>query len=419
MCRSSCARARFAHAWRAWGSAAKTPHTPPAGIDAGLARAYDPRITPTRSHLSRSRALVALAAAALAWLLAAPADGQGFGADTPGGSGKQVVTVTSLADAGPGTLREALAGGGGRSIVFAVGGVIRTTMELYVTGGFVTIDGTTAPAPGITLDGHGLVIRGNRGAHDVIVRGLRIRHAKNDGIQVTNAAYNVLIEHVSIQGAADGNLDITQGARDVTVRWSILARPRFDEKNMLISYGPSRITLHNNLFVGARQRNPLVKMTTGVASDTTVDMRHNLIWGWRAGVATDIRDGVWINVVGNYYGGTSDMKDAIVVNWDPVDTPPRVYIADNIRADGRPFHARAAGNATAPLPAPAVPGGRPCEEAHAVLRKAGVRPLDAVDETFVRLVTLAACEPSPPREDTPKDEQKDPAQEAAREAPKP
>jgi pectate lyase len=347
---------------------------------------------------------VAFAGAALACgLLAAPVSGQGFGADTPGGTGKPVVTVTSLADAGPGTLREALAGGGDRSIVFAVGGVIRTAMELYVTGGFVTIDGTTAPAPGITLDGHGLVIRGNRGAHDVIVRGLRIRNAKNDGIQVTNAAHNVLIEHVSIHAAADGNLDITQGARDVTVRWSILARPRSGEKNMLISYGPARISLHHNLFVGARQRNPLVKMTTGVATDTTVDMRHNVVWGWRSGVATDIRDGVWVNVVGNYYGGTSDMKDAIVVSWDPADTPPRAYVADNVRADGRPFHPRARGNATAPLPAPAIPGTRPCEEALAVVRKAGARPLDGVDEMFVGMVKVAACEPSPAPEDAPKD----------------
>ncbi len=354
----------------------------------------------------------------MAWALAAPAAGQGFGADTPGGTGKLVVTVTSLADAGPGTLREALAGGGDRSIVFAVGGVIRTAMELYVTGGFVTIDGTTAPAPGITLDGHGIVIRGNKGAHDVIVRGLRIRNAKNDSIQITNAAHNVLIEHVSTHGAADGNIDITQGARDVTVRWSILAKPRFHEKNMLISYGPARISLYNNLFVGARQRNPLVKMTTGVATDTTVDMRHNVVWGWQRGIATDIRDGVWINVVGNYYGGASDMRDAIVVNFDPADTPPRAYIADNVRADGRPIHPRGTGNLTAPLPAPAIPGGRPCEEAHAVLRKAGARPLDAIDERFVAMVTVAACEPSPPQEEPAKDAPTVDAKEPDREAPK-
>jgi hypothetical protein len=340
-----------------------------------------------------------------------PAHGQGFGADTPGGSGKRVVTVTSLADVGPGTLREALNGGGDRSIVFSVGGVIRTSRELWVTGPFVTVDGTTAPAPGITLEGHGIVIRGTAGAHDVIVRGIRVRDAKNDGFQVTNGAYNILLEYVSSHGAADGNIDITEGAHDVTVRWSILARPRFHEKNMLISYGGmSRISLHHNLFVGARQRNPLVKMTTGVASDTTVDMRHNLVWGWRSGVATDIRDGVWINVVGNYYGGGGDMRDAIVVKWDPADAPPRAYVADNVRADGRPIHARGTGTVTTPLPAPPIPGGRPCEEAHAVLARAGVRPLDAVDESFVTMVTLPPCDgpPSPPREDAPTIETNEP-----------
>jgi pectate lyase len=354
-------------------------------------------------------ALVTLAACVLAWTLARPAHGEGFGADTPGGTGKQVVTVTSLADSGPGTLRAALAGGGHRTIVFAVGGVIRTNMELYVTGPFVTIDGSTAPEP-VTLDGHGLIIRGNRGAHDVIVRGIRVRNAKNDGIQITNAAHNVLIEHVSIHGSADGNIDITEGSRNVTVRWSILAKPRFHGKNMLISYaGMARISLHHNLFIGARQRNPLIKMTRGVATDTTVDMRYNVVWSWAAGVGTDIRDGVGVNVVGNYYGGAGEMRNAIVVAWEPADTPPRAYVAGNVRADGRPFHAvRANGNASEPLPAPEMSPGRPCEEAHAVARKAGVRPLDAVDELVLAELKLPACDGTPPS-DEPREDPKDEA----------
>ena len=70
---------------------------------------------------------------------AAYAEPEGFGAKTPGGAGKPTYRVTSLADSGPGTLRAALAGGGHRSIVFAVGGVIRMTSALYVIGPFVTI----------------------------------------------------------------------------------------------------------------------------------------------------------------------------------------------------------------------------------------------------------------------------------------
>jgi hypothetical protein len=106
---------------------------------------------------------------------------QGFGAITLGGRGGALVRVTTLDDAGKGSLREALRHGH-RTIVFDVAGEIALKSHLYVQGAFVTIDGLSAPPPGITLRGHGLVIRGNRGAHDVIVRGIRVRDSAIDGI---------------------------------------------------------------------------------------------------------------------------------------------------------------------------------------------------------------------------------------------
>ena len=67
----------------------------------------------------------------------------------------------------------------------------------------------------------------------MIVRGIRVRAAAVDGINVIKGAYNVLIDHVSIHGSADGNLDIGTGAHDVTVSWSILSGIH---TNMLIKY---------------------------------------------------------------------------------------------------------------------------------------------------------------------------------------
>ena len=134
---------------------------------------------------------------------------QGFGATTPGGAGSTVVHVTNLNDSGPGSLREALSQGN-RTVVFDVSGDIVLQDYLYVRGAFITIDGFTAPAPGITLRNRGLVIRGSRGAHDVIVRGIRVRNSPLDGIQVSYGAYNVVIDHVSVHGSGDGNLDITE-----------------------------------------------------------------------------------------------------------------------------------------------------------------------------------------------------------------
>ena len=152
----------------------------------------------TRVHLKRSSLLIL--AAILAPLLSftkAAHSYQGFGATTPGGSGKIVVHVTNLNDSGPGSFREAVKQGN-RTVVFDVGGEILLGDYLYVLGAFITIDGSTAPSPGITLRNRGLIIRGNKGAHDVIVRGLRVRGSPIDGIQIAYGAYHVVIDHVSV-----------------------------------------------------------------------------------------------------------------------------------------------------------------------------------------------------------------------------
>ena len=139
---------------------------------------------------------------------------EGFGSSTPGGDNGSQVTVTSLADSGPGTLREAIAGNN-RRIVFAVAGTITLSSDLSVRDrSFITIDGSTAPSPGITIQGRGIDIRNS---HDIIVTHMRIRNAGNDGISVRYGAYNVVIDHCSVTDSVDGNIDITEGAHDVTV----------------------------------------------------------------------------------------------------------------------------------------------------------------------------------------------------------
>lgn len=325
--------------------------------------------------------------------LAAEYRPQGFGATTPGGAGGAVVRVTTLADAGPGSLRAALAGGR-RTIVFDVAGEIELLDHLYVGGAFVTVDGTTAPAPGITLKNRGLIIRGTRGAHDVIVRGLRIRGASIDGIQISYGAYNVVIDHVSIHGAGDGNLDITENSRDVTVQWSVFAEPAAG-KNMLIKYHPSRVTLHHNLFVKGLTRNPNVSIDNDAppATDTTLDMRNNVVWDWGVGWGSELHNGVRANVVNNYYASPAsragDRRQALVVDR----ATARVHVSGNVSGDG--VDLSALGNEAAPLPAPPIDPEDACTAARAVLAGAGVRPLDALDQSYFSAITLPGC-PAPP-----------------------
>ena len=163
---------------------------------------------------------------------------QGFGASTVGGEGQAVYHVTTLEDYNPttvppeptilGSLRHALLQGN-RRIVFDVGGVIETKSRIRIRGANITVDGFTAPAPGITIKNLGLRLSGNDGAHDVIIRGVRVHIVNNvpgqeDGIAIVAGAFNIVIDHVSVRGASDENIGINN-AHDITISSSILADP--------------------------------------------------------------------------------------------------------------------------------------------------------------------------------------------------
>jgi hypothetical protein len=159
----------------------------------------------------------------------------------------------------------------------------------------------------------------------------------------------VLIEYVSVHNSADGNIDITRdGTRDVTVAWSVLAEPAGEEKNMLIAFLPSRVSLHHNLFIAAQQRNPQVTYDDSAArtrdTETTLDMRNNLLWNWRGGYGARIRYGARANVINNYFAAAGgDASDALVVCrglandsqcYDDTTNVARAFVSGNVSADG-------------------------------------------------------------------------------------
>jgi pectate lyase len=316
---------------------------------------------------------------------------EGFGAGTPGGAGKAVYRVTTLADSGPGSLRDALAAGH-RCVVFDVAGVITLRSQLYVRGAFVTVDGFSAPAPGITLRGYGLSAWGTHGAHDVIVRGLRVRDAGQatcegmtdhdgqcwDGIQIKNGASRVVIDHVSIDNASDGALDIT-GSSDVTVQWSILSGTA---KQSLIGESP-RVSMHHNLFIEGQTRQPQVGWSqppAGSTRDVDLDLRNNVIWGFSA-YGTIVRSGALANVVNNYYSSPSRtlLKQVLVVEQ------ARVHAAGNHSGQGVAIDT----SSTDPRAFAAAPvtTTEACPAAYEVVEAAGARginvTLDAIDRGYL------------------------------------
>jgi hypothetical protein len=331
---------------------------------------------------------------------------EGFGAATPGGTGKPVYHVTNLNNAGPGSLRDACSLGN-RNVVFDVGGDIVLSSEVTLRASFITVDALTAPSPGITLKNYGLIIRGTAG-HDIIVRGMRIRDAHQDGIWVTDAAYNVVIDHVSVQNSGDGNIDITRvGTRDITVCWSILAEPAGEEKNMLLAFKQSRITLHHNLFIDASQRSPQVTFDDSTEraqdTDTTLDMRNNLIWNWRGGYGSRIRYGGQANVVDNFYSSDGgDGSDALIICkglpvdsdcYNDVTNTARAYVSGNFSADGVNLNVR--GTEATPFLSAHVATDEAHVAACQVRDGAGARPLDLIDQQYLSTISLSPCQVTP------------------------
>lgn len=134
---------------------------------------------------------------------------EGGGMFTAGGRGGKVIVVTSLADEGPGTLREACETGGARIIVFNVAGIIQLKSPLTVRAPYLTIAGQTAPGDGVCVTGASFLID----THDVIIRHMRFRRGQTDvafrdDAIGGNTVGNIIIDHVSASWGLDENMSM-------------------------------------------------------------------------------------------------------------------------------------------------------------------------------------------------------------------
>jgi len=223
---------------------------------------------------------------------------EGFGSATPGGRGGAVVEVTSLADTGPGSLRAALEDGTGpRTVVFRTSGTISLSQHIHMRGesdSFVTVAGQTAPGEGIQLANYGIQI--SAGAHDIVLRYLRIRpsngpgdfHQDIDAVELWGSdgtnVHDIVIDHCSLEWAMDENMSAWDHVTDVTVQRTIIAEAEVDgqdheyAKGILIGADPSaakpdRFSFHHLLFAHNPDRNPRVAYAV-------TDFRNNIIYDW-------------------------------------------------------------------------------------------------------------------------------------------
>jgi hypothetical protein len=358
---------------------------------------------------------------------------EGAGAFAKGGRGGVVYKVTSLADAGSGTLRAAIEAHGARTVIFELSGTITLRSPLRIENSFVTIAGQTAPGDGITLRGQPLIIA----ADDVIVRYIRSRLGSASGTQADAVTVvkgrNVIIDHVSASWSTDEALSLSSrftppgnGFYDVTVQWSIISESldRSTHEKGRHGYGTlirashgARISFHHNLWAHHQARMPRpgnYKSPKDDPDGPIIDFRNNVFYNWggdpganhttdgplagkgridklAAGYNADADIVVAYNFVNNYYKRGPDSRASLI--FCEHDRSARAFVAGNAMNGGVPqdqgsliaCNPPASYRLTSPAPFAAVATSGARVAFQRVLAGAGAsKARDAVDKRIIR-----------------------------------
>jgi hypothetical protein len=345
---------------------------------------------------------------------------EGFGAASKGGEGGRLITVTTLADSGPGSLREALAVAGPRIVRFGVEGSIELKSRIRVTSGRLTLDGSTAPGAGVVIRNYVMQFAGD--CDDIILRHIRTRVTTGgdsgdclcfwgkDGGTVER----VLVDHCSLMGATDEAVNTWGKVRDVTVQWTIIAEARLPHsKGWLSGVGSDRVSIHHCLFAQNADRNP--KLEGGF-----YDVVNCVVFNWSVNNAAKVDKGARVNFVNNVYipGPASAGPKGCFFPEDP-EKGTKLYLAGNFgphTPDGAgdqwqnvTFYDPAGGKAAEKRPAPdefratepfaaakvTVQGAK--EAMELVLERAGARVRDEDDLRVVQAVRDRKGSPGRPQ----------------------
>lgn len=200
---------------------------------------------------------------------------EGFGALATGGRGGTVYRVTSLDDAGPGSLRDAVSEPN-RVVVFDVAGVIRTTSQIAGKSN-LTIAGQTAPAPGVTLYGPGISFSGQS---NIVMRHIRLRGSINNSrgskqLNVADSGSNMIFDHLSISWGRWDNLGFTDKASKITLQDSIVAEAIDPQRFGALIDSADGITVVRTLWANNQNRNPKGK--------AQLQYVNNVIYNWGSG----------------------------------------------------------------------------------------------------------------------------------------
>lgn len=270
----------------------------------------------------------------------------GHGIATPAGRGGTVHRVTNLAASGAGSLKACVDATGPRVCIFEVSGTIRLPDDLTLRNRYITIAGQTAPSPGITLRGAGLLVK----TSDVLVQHIRVRPGDDaageppinrDGLKIeapeTAPISNIVIDHCTFTWSLDEIASAWQHWNNISLLNNIFAEPLHESIHpegkhgfgVLIGPVTGNATLAGNLLANMQSRNPMTAATRTV-------IVNNVIYNW-GNTAVDLQsrgDVTQNSVVGNVFlpGPDTAGDTAIGLRADASTLQPgaKVYLSDNL-----------------------------------------------------------------------------------------
>jgi hypothetical protein len=222
---------------------------------------------------------------------------EGFAAMVTGGRKGQVYHVTTLADSGTGSFRDAVSQGN-RIVVFDVSGVIKPTDVIVVAGDNITLAGQSAPGDGITIYGRETSFSSRS---NIIVRYVRFRQGMTDSsgsakktVNITDGT-NMIFDHVAVQWGRWDNFGITGTSSTVTLQNSIIGEGVPPQNFGSIIDGEQDITIAHNLWIDNQERNPKFKAN----GECTNNVVYN--WGTGGGIIGGHSGTDWYeDYIGNY-----------------------------------------------------------------------------------------------------------------------
>ena len=269
---------------------------------------------------------------------------EGYGKYSIGGRGGKVYEVTTLADNGPGSFRQAFNAYPGQplTIVFRVGGIIDLLTPIKIQRSNMTLAGQTAPGDGICTKRGMVKIYGA----NLIVRYMHFRPgdvSKTNnpavyGLDIENSN-NFIVDHCSMSWSMEEAATFYDN-KFSTIQWCLVSESLNSSYNGKGSHGYAGVwggqwaSYHHNLL--AHHHSRAIRFNGSRTHDTLayVDYRNNVIYNWGSDLGcygneieiADTANPIFllrkaeVNIMNNYYkpGPATPASKAKII-WNATD----------------------------------------------------------------------------------------------------